>query len=177
MPRVICRLRLSVDPFVLPEHGPCCEGGRGGPGEAATWEPWVRRLLAARIWEVLRPLCASLVCSLGLRGSKELMRALSTCLALMFHKYPVYATYCRRKLLHVVINLHRGGKPCCTLVFFFFFFSFLRFYLFIRERGRGRSRLHAGSPTGLDPGSPGSRPGSKADAKPLSHPGIPYFIF
>ena len=27
---------------------------------------------------------------------------------------------------------------------------------------------------GLDPGSPGSRPGPKADAKPLSHPGIPY---
>ena len=26
---------------------------------------------------------------------------------------------------------------------------------------------------GLDPGTPGSRPGRKADAKPLSHPGIP----
>ena len=26
---------------------------------------------------------------------------------------------------------------------------------------------------GLDPGSPGSRPGPKAGAKPLSHPGIP----
>ena len=26
---------------------------------------------------------------------------------------------------------------------------------------------------GLDPGSPGSRPGSKAGAKPLRHPGIP----
>ena len=26
---------------------------------------------------------------------------------------------------------------------------------------------------GLDPGSPGSQPGPKAGAKPLSHPGIP----
>ena len=26
---------------------------------------------------------------------------------------------------------------------------------------------------GFDPGSPGSRPGPKAGAKPLSHPGIP----
>ena len=47
-----------------------------------------------------------------------------------------------------------------------------------RERDRGRSRLHAGSPTwdsilGLDPGTPGLRPGPKAGAKPLSHPGIP----
>ena len=29
---------------------------------------------------------------------------------------------------------------------------------------------------GLDPGSPGSRPGLKAGAKPLSHPGIPLSI-
>ena len=47
-----------------------------------------------------------------------------------------------------------------------------------RDTGRGRSRLHAGSPTrdsilGLDPGTPGPRPGPKAGAKPLSHPGIP----
>ena len=27
---------------------------------------------------------------------------------------------------------------------------------------------------GLDPGTPGSRPGPKAGAKPLSHPGIPW---
>ena len=26
---------------------------------------------------------------------------------------------------------------------------------------------------GLDPGTPGSRPGPKADAQPLSHPGVP----
>ena len=43
-----------------------------------------------------------------------------------------------------------------------------------RDTGRGRSRLHAGNPdAGLDPGTPGSRPGPKAGVKPLSHPGIP----
>ena len=55
-----------------------------------------------------------------------------------------------------------------------------------RERGRDtggrRSRLHARSSTwdsipGLGPGTPGSRPGPKAGAKPLSHPGIPLFFF
>ena len=30
---------------------------------------------------------------------------------------------------------------------------------------------------GFDPGSPGSRPGPKAGAKPLRHPGIPYLLF
>ena len=29
---------------------------------------------------------------------------------------------------------------------------------------------------GLDPGTPGSRPGLKADAEPLSHPGIPRIL-
>ena len=34
-----------------------------------------------------------------------------------------------------------------------------------RDTGRGRSRLHAGSPTqGLDPRNPESRPGPKAGA-------------
>ena len=37
----------------------------------------------------------------------------------------------------------------------------------------------AGSMQGarLDPGTPGSCPGPKAGAKPLSHPGIPLIIF
>ena len=30
---------------------------------------------------------------------------------------------------------------------------------------------------GFDPGSPGSRPGPMAGAKPLHHPGIPIFFF
>ena len=61
------------------------------------------------------------------------------------------------------------------MVFFFFFFNLL----FI-QRGREREREaegEAGSMPGadveLDLGTPGSRPGPKAGAKPLSHPGIP----
>ena len=61
---------------------------------------------------------------------------------------------------------------------------FLRFYLFIherhRERGRHRQREKQAPcrepDAGLDPGTPGSCPGPKADAKPLSHPGIPVFF-
>ena len=49
-----------------------------------------------------------------------------------------------------------------------------------RERGRDTGRGEAGSmhwepDVGFDPGSPGSRPGPKAGAKPLRHPGIPEF--
>ena len=33
--------------------------------------------------------------------------------------------------------------------------------------------MHWDPNVGFDPGSPGSRPGPKAGAKPLSHPGIP----
>ena len=66
---------------------------------------------------------------------------------------------------------------------------FLKFYSFMivteREREREREReaetqaegeagsLHQEPDVGLDPGSPGSRPGSKAGAKPLRHPGSP----
>ena len=35
--------------------------------------------------------------------------------------------------------------------------------------------MHREPDVGFDPGSPGSRPGPKAGAKPLRHPGIPYF--
>ena len=45
------------------------------------------------------------------------------------------------------------------------------------ERGRDRQRekqAPCGEPdVGLNPGAPGSGPGSKAGAKPLSHPGVP----
>ena len=48
-----------------------------------------------------------------------------------------------------------------------------------RERERGRDTegeagsMHQEPDVGFDPRSPGSRPGSKAGAKPLGHPGIP----
>ena len=34
--------------------------------------------------------------------------------------------------------------------------------------------MHREPDVGLDPGSPGSRPGPKTGAKPLRHPGIPH---
>ena len=52
-----------------------------------------------------------------------------------------------------------------------------------RERQRHRQREKQAPcrepDVGLDPGTPGSRPGPKVDAKPLGHPGIPkcfYFL-
>ena len=46
-----------------------------------------------------------------------------------------------------------------------------------RERQRHREREKQAPywepNVGLDPGTPGSRPGWKADAPPLSHPGVP----
>ena len=70
--------------------------------------------------------------------------------------------------------------PCVFIVSFVS--SFLRFYLFIHERQREieaetQAEGEAGSmqkpDMGLNPGTPGSHPGLKAGAKPLSHPGIP----
>ena len=37
--------------------------------------------------------------------------------------------------------------------------------------------MHREPDEGFDPGSPGSRPGPKAGAKPLRHPGIPHRDF
>ena len=53
--------------------------------------------------------------------------------------------------------------------------------MIVTEREREREREAEGEAgsmnrephVGLDPGSPGSRPGPKAGAKPLRHPGIP----
>ena len=73
------------------------------------------------------------------------------------------------------------------LYLFIFFKIFFFLNLFIhdshteRERERQRHRRRekqapcTGSPTWDLIGSPGSRPGPKAGAKPLRHPGIPIF--
>ena len=70
-----------------------------------------------------------------------------------------------------------------------FAFFFLRFYLFIHERHRERKRerqrhrqREKQAPcrepdVGLDPRTPRSCPEPKADAQPLSHPGVPLFPF
>ena len=63
---------------------------------------------------------------------------------------------------------------------------FLNFYLFmiVTERERGTETqaegeagsMHREPDVGFNPGSPGSRPGPKAGAKPLRHPGIPKIL-
>ena len=55
--------------------------------------------------------------------------------------------------------------------------------MIVRERDRDRQTeaqaegeagsMHREPDVGFDPGSPGSRPGPKAGAKPLRHPAIP----
>ena len=42
-----------------------------------------------------------------------------------------------------------------------------------RDTGRGRSKLPARSPCGTGSWIPGSGPEPKAEAQPLSHPGVP----
>ena len=99
------------------------------------------------------------------------------------------------RVLMLVNNINKNVKLeklknhlnlTCYFEYFLFFFNF---YLFIydshRERERERERepeiqaegeagsMHREPDVGFDPGSPGSRPGPKAGAKLLRHPGIP----
>ena len=47
-----------------------------------------------------------------------------------------------------------------------------------QAEGEGEAgSMHREPDVGFDPGSPGSRPGPKAGAKPLRHPGIPTIFF
>ena len=46
-----------------------------------------------------------------------------------------------------------------------------------RHRQREKHALCKEPDVGLDPGTPGSCPGPKADAQLLSHPGVPLFFF
>ena len=46
-----------------------------------------------------------------------------------------------------------------------------------RHRQREKQALHREPDVGLDPRTPGSLPGPKADAKLLSHPGSPTMVF
>ena len=92
------------------------------------------------------------------------------------------------KLLHhrgcLVYPLYYDVMPffvSLQFLFYSFIFIFLRFYLFIHERHRERERQRHRQrekqapcrkpDVGLDPRTPGSCPGPKAGAKPLSHPG------
>ena len=68
------------------------------------------------------------------------------------------------------------------LIFFFLIYFFI-YDSHTTEREREREAetqaegetgsMHREPDMGFDPGSPGSRPGPKAGAKPLRHPGIP----
>ena len=83
--------------------------------------------------------------------------------------------------LHSIIELCRSLSHSrifrCFLLKGFFFFFFSRFYLFIHERHRERERkAETQAEARLNPGTPGSRPGLKAGAKLLNHPGIPPFF-
>ena len=88
----------------------------------------------------------------------------------------------------------KTGVAYLSLIgFIYLLFIFLNdfIYLFMRDREREREReresetqaegeagsMHREPDVGFDPGSPGSRPGPKAGAKPLRHPGIPRYIF
>ena len=67
------------------------------------------------------------------------------------------------------------------LLLFLIFFNFLFIYDSHTEREREAEiqaegeagSMHREPDVGIDPRSPGSRPGPKAGAKPLRHPGIP----
>ena len=62
---------------------------------------------------------------------------------------------------------------------------FKDFYLYIHERHRDRQRHRQRGKqapcrepdAGFNPRTPGSHPEPKADAQPLSHPGVPPFFF
>ena len=87
--------------------------------------------------------------------------------------------------------LHHPGIPSCAnliqipFLFLFFIFIFLKISLFTRDtegetetQAEGEAgSMHREPHVGFDPGSPGSRPGPKAGAKPLHHPGIPSIVF
>ena len=80
------------------------------------------------------------------------------------------------------INLTKEVKDLYPKNYRTLFFKFLFIYDSHREREREaetqaegeEGSMHREPDVGFDPGSPGSRPGPKAGAKPLRHPGIPH---
>ena len=69
---------------------------------------------------------------------------------------------------------NRRVALCLTSFFNFFFMIVTEREAETQAEGEAGS-VHCESNVGFDPGSPGSRHGPKAGAKPLHHPGIPYF--
>ena len=83
------------------------------------------------------------------------------------------------KLIGICRDVARGKGIINTITLF------LRFLIYFineththreRESRQREEQAPCREPDmGHDPGSPGSRPGPKAGAKPLSHPGIPQY--
>ena len=138
----------------------------------------MRRATGISCSEIFKPALHSELCEVWLE--RTLTELFSYCfesifllLVLEFH----FFKNCSDKVEHAYFT----NRQLCLILFYYFFKK--RFYLFIHERHTERKaeiqaerkkqapcrEPHAG----LDPGIPGSCPGPKAGAKPLSHPGIP----
>ena len=81
------------------------------------------------------------------------------------------------------MNTRKEKFIIITTVSFFFIKDFIYLFMRDRERERPKRRQREKQPpcrepdAGLDPNTPGSCPGPKADAQPLSHPGTPQGLF
>ena len=90
---------------------------------------------------------------------------------------------------HWAALFEAAASPCClqdhNLFYLFIFKDFI--YLFMRDRERERERQrhrqkkkqapYREPDVGLNPWTPGSRPEPKAEAQPLSHPGVPLCFY
>ena len=77
-------------------------------------------------------------------------------------------------------DVKEKGLQQILFYFIFLIFFFLLFMIVTESEWEAETQaegeagsMHQEPDVGFDPGSPGSRPGPKAGAKPLRHPGIP----
>ena len=90
--------------------------------------------------------------------------------------------FVRERVVLSYLNTRKPNCSCNGTLFKIGLFFFFKIYLFMRDTEREardtsgeRSRLPARSPMWDSiPGPPGSHPEPKADAQPLSHPGVLY---
>ena len=80
----------------------------------------------------------------------------------------------RLRILQLLCSQHQYKVWFIVNVFFKYLFIHDRHRQRQRHRRREKQAPRQEPDTGLNPGTPGSRPGPKASTKPLSHPGIPY---